>query len=704
MNEAENEELTPEEARNERVQGIVKTAMDAALDYMESEIAPDRLKAERYYNGKVDIGEEEGRSKVVATKVRDTIRKIKPSLMRVFAATDKPVEFIAPSRQKVGEVEDITRAVHAEFAALDGYFIMHDAFDDALKKKYGVVKVWWDESEHVSHHTFENLSLDEYALLLEDPEIEIQEVEPKYAYAEPLYDVTCERTQQDGRLCIENIPPEEFFFDEDAKSETSNYIIGHKREMTVADAMDMLPHIDMDVLVGLSGVAYRDGYDDEEKQERTGYGQDDEEGRIDPAMQVIGIAEAYMRIDMEEDGNARLHRIVMGGTSCKILDVTEWDEPPFAVFTVDRVPHTLIGQSIAELLFNNQDASTAILRGVLDNVALVNNPQIDVIEEDVEDMDEVLNNEIGAIRRLKRAGAITYNAPTFVAGDTLSAMQYMDMDTEMKSGVSRAGTSLDPNALLTPATATAVQSADDANNDQTEQMARNLAQGQKRVFKLMLRELVQNASPEYMGRLKGNDYRPIDPRSWDMEMEVAINVGLGTGRDEQKQAALMYAAQRQDQIWSQFGPNNGVVGIAQMRNTIDDLLALYGVRNSDRYFRPLSPEEEAMLQQMAGQMFEQARAQGGAVDPTQGIVMGEQVKAQSRERVELMKLMQQQGFHAQDNDLERDKMLQDLAVQVAKILGQYGTTVDVERIRAAQQANNQMPMGGGQYYMPGGGF
>lgn len=703
MNEAETEQLTPEEERDARVQGIVKSAMDAALDYMDSEVAPDRLKAERYYNGKVDIGEEEGRSTVVATKVRDTIRKIKPSLMRVFVATDKPVEFVAPSRDKVADVEDITQAVHAEFTALDGYYVLHDAFDDALKKKYGVAKVWWDESEDVTHYTLENLSLDEYALLLEDPEIEILEVEPKQGYMEPLYDVACERTKRDGRLCIENIPPEEFFFDEDAKSETSNYIIGHKRDMTVSDAMAMLPHIPMEELLDLAG-DYRSGYDDEEKQERTGYGQDDEENRQDPAMRVISIAEAYMRIDMEEDGDARLHRIIMGGSACRVLDVTEWDEPPFAVFTVDRVPHTILGQSVAELLFNNQDAGTAILRGVLDNVALVNNPQLDVIEEDVEDMEEVLNNEIGAIRRLKRAGAIQYNAPQFVAGQTLTAMQYMDMDTEMKSGVSRAGTSLDPDALLTPATATAVQSANDANNDQIEQMARNLAQGMKRMFKLMLRELVQNASPEYMERLKGNDYQSIDPRSWDMEMDVAINVGLGTGRDEQKQAALMYAAQRQDQIWSQFGPQNGVVGIGQIRNTIDDLLALHGVRNSDRYFRPLSPEQEAMLEQMAGQAFQQARAQNGPVDPTQGIVMGEQVKAQSRERIEIMKLMQEQGFQAQDADIERDKMIQDLAVQVAKILGQYGTTVDVERIRAMQQANNQMPMGGGQYYMPGGGY
>ena len=49
---------------------------------------------------KVDIGYEDGRSKVVATKVRDVVRAIKPSLMRVFLSTARPVEFM-PHGQKM---------------------------------------------------------------------------------------------------------------------------------------------------------------------------------------------------------------------------------------------------------------------------------------------------------------------------------------------------------------------------------------------------------------------------------------------------------------------------------------------------------------------------------------------------------------------------------------------------------------------------
>ena len=86
--------MKPERMDESQIEGIVQNAVQDAVDFIESEIADDRIKAQRYFDGEVDIGEEEGRSKVVATKVRDTVRNIKPSLMRVFLNTDKPVEYV----------------------------------------------------------------------------------------------------------------------------------------------------------------------------------------------------------------------------------------------------------------------------------------------------------------------------------------------------------------------------------------------------------------------------------------------------------------------------------------------------------------------------------------------------------------------------------------------------------------------------------
>ena len=90
-----------EPMNDDAIESVARDAVDRAIDFIESEIAEDRIKAQRYYDGEVDIGEEEGRSKVVATKVRDTIRQIKPSLMRIFLSNENFVEYIPRNPQDV---------------------------------------------------------------------------------------------------------------------------------------------------------------------------------------------------------------------------------------------------------------------------------------------------------------------------------------------------------------------------------------------------------------------------------------------------------------------------------------------------------------------------------------------------------------------------------------------------------------------------
>ena len=72
------------------------------------------------------------------------------------------------------------------------------------------------------------------------------------------------------------------------------------------------------------------------------------------------------------------------------------DEVPFAVFECDPEPHAFFGRSLVDLVMDDQDAATAMLRGVLDNVALTNNPGLEIVDGQVS-VDDLLNNEIGRI-------------------------------------------------------------------------------------------------------------------------------------------------------------------------------------------------------------------------------------------------------------------------------------------------------------------
>src|SRR5210317_2644279 len=98
-------------------------------------------------------------------------------------------------------------------------------------------------------------------------------------------------------------------------------------------------------------------------------------------------------------------------------------------------------------------------------------------------------------------------------------------------------------------------------------------------------------------RMNGQ-FVPVDPRVWNASMDVQVNVGLGTGREMEKAAALQGILAVQQQVYQQYGPMNGLVSLTNIRNTLADVLAASGVRNADRYFAPITPEIEAQMLQM----------------------------------------------------------------------------------------------------------
>jgi hypothetical protein len=63
--------MQPKKMTDDEIESTVAKAIQDAVDFVESEISEDRVKAQRYFDGETDLGYEDGRSSVVATKVRD---------------------------------------------------------------------------------------------------------------------------------------------------------------------------------------------------------------------------------------------------------------------------------------------------------------------------------------------------------------------------------------------------------------------------------------------------------------------------------------------------------------------------------------------------------------------------------------------------------------------------------------------------------
>ena len=677
-------ELKPKSRRE--VEGIVQDAIASAVDFVESEISQDRIKAQRYYDGEVDLGYEDGRSKVVATKVRDTVRAVKPSLMRIFLSTAKPVEFVPHGAEDVAMAEQATEFMHHEFTRLNGYRVINDAFQDALVKKQGIVKAYWMTYPEAEIYTFTDLNDDELAYLTDDDEVSILEQTTEMSISmdemgmeieTPSHSIKISRQQEKGELCIESVPPEEFFVNRDARNLKDAYLVAHRTEMRAGDLIAM--GYDPEVVLDLNSFDNGSEMTEAEVHERRGYDLDtSDEDEQDPAMKNVTVTEAYMRIDADGTGIPVLHKITCGGTSYEMLDFEPCDELPFAKFEIDPEPHTFYGRSLAEIVMDDQDAATSILRSILDNVAMTNNPRLAVIEG-AANIDDVLNNEIGAIVRMRQAGAVQDLSVPFTAGQTLGALTYLDGLVETKTGVSRASMGLDPDAMQST-TKAAVQATVQAAAGQVEVMVRNLADGMRDLFGIMLRLSNKNVDEEQMMRMNGT-FVPVDPRVWDSSMDVSINVGLGTGREEEKAMALSQALQMQTMVYQTYGPMNGLVSMTNIRNTLADQLAVSGIRNADRYFAPITEEIEAqMLQQQQAAQAQQGEGQ----DPNAAFLQAEQMKAQVKMQSDAAKMQLDAQKAAADNDLKRDQMAQDLLVDAAKVYGEYGTSVDVARIQAEQ--------------------
>ena len=677
-------ELEPKS--REEIKSIVQDAIQNAVDFVESEISEDRIKAQRYMDGEVDIGYEDGRSKVVSTKVRDVVRAVKPSIMRVFLSTTKPVEFVPKGPEDVAMAEQATDFIHHEFQRLNGYRVLSDAIHDALVKKQGIIKSYYKRYPTAKIYTFTDLSEDELTLLTSDPDVQILEQEMEMRMEmdamgmdieAPVFSVKISRTQMKGELCLESVPPEELFVNRDARTMDDAYIIAHRTDMRAGDLIQM--GFDPEIVLNLDGLESGSEITEVEVFARQGYDEDfADESEQDPAMKNVTVTEAYMRMDVDGSGVPVLHKFLCGGTKYELLDFEPVDDIPLVKLEIDPEPHSFYGSSLAELIIEDQDASTAILRGILDNVALTNSPRLGFLEGSV-NVDDLMNAEIGGLVRMRQPGAIQDLAVPFTAGQTLSALTYMDKMVEQKTGVTQ-NIALNPDALQST-TKAAVTASVEAAAGQVEVMVRNLADGVRDLFRLMLKLSHKNMDEERMMRMNGQ-FVPVDPRVWDVGMDININVGLGTGREDERVAALQQALQLQTQVYQQYGPMNGLVSLTNIRNTLTDMMAAAGVRNSDRYFAPINQEIEAQMLQMQ-QMQQQQLAQQQQ-DPNAAYLQAEQMKAQAKVSTDMAKLQLDAQKAMAEDDRERDRMAQDLLVDAAKIAGQYGTQVDIARVKAEQ--------------------
>ena len=682
-------EEAAEQTKILNLESVLRSEMDDAKDFI-SQVGEERAESTEYYLGNEPEETSTLQSRFVSTDVRDTILFMLPSIMRTFFGTKKIVEFVPYGPEDIPVAEQQTNYINYVVQEKNpGFKILYDVFKDALVRKAGYVKAFWDDSISSSTHEYSNIDPAQYQALIMDENVEIvsESVEMStMTMIDPMtneeitqespasYDLTIRRIKQKNQVCLEAIPPEEVLIARHARSLEESSYVAHRMVKTVSDLVAM-------------------GYDREEISQHAGYGSSavDVEAfeeqiarnpfddivypdRADTGSKDVLYIEHYLFYDLDEDGIDERVRVCTVGEGLHIMDMQPFDELPIISFCPDPEPHTAIGSCPADYLKPIQAAKSQIMRDTLDSLGHAIFPRMGIVEGQV-NIDDVLNTDIGQPIRMRAPGMVQPFTIPFAGKEAFPILSYLDESKENRTGVSKASAGLNAEALQS-STSAAVTATMSGAQGRIELICRHFAEGgMKDLFRLVNNLIIKHQDSEDVFRLD-NEFIPVDPRYWDADKDMVVNVGLSKTNDEEKMTMLSQLAGKQEQILQTLGPNNPLVTLQQYANTLTRTIEMAGFKDASNFVTPQVPPMPPQQPQgpSAEEMLAQAEMQKAQVSAQKSIIDAE---------TDRMKIIM-------DDDRTRDIEEAQIRLKSAELQAKYGTQVNIAEINAIMERDREM--------------
>jgi hypothetical protein len=622
---------------------VVRAMIDDAKSFDEGVLGPDR----------------EGKSKAVSTDFRDTVMAILPSLIRIFTSSENTVNCKPNSKGQEEMARQCTDYLNYVFWEDNpGFLILHDIIKDALRCKTGVVRWWTDNDEEVSEQEFSNVTPEQVQMLVsENPTMQVIGHEPDPTNPGILKSLRIRFTKSKPILKIMSVPLDEFRVSRKAKDVDCAPLIGHDQIVNVSELVKM-------------------GYPLELLQQYLGATADS--ATADRLFRNSGVDEGdttdvwdirygcyFIRIDKDGDGIAELREIKTIGDSHIIISDEVVEYANFAVWCPDPEPHTLVGDTPADLVKDIQVIKTNMLRGSLDSLAQSIWPRT-VFNQTITNADDVLNDEIGAPIRTTgdpQSAVMSINH-NFVGQPVFAMFEVMEGLRQSRTGISDASKGVDPRALQST-NVTGIDAIVQGAQERIELCARILAEtGMKQLYKGMLREIVKHPNQERTIQLRG-EWVDVNPSTFDPTMRVSVNPTLGKGSDMTRLTVLQDVKQTQTAIMTQFGVENPLCGIQEFRNTLTDILAIANVKNVTRYYRDV---DAATVKKIAETPKE----------PDAATLLAQ--SAMEKNRVQMATEISKSNFQDRklriDDDFRRDDMMVKGILDAMKLEAQFAVDIN----------------------------
>jgi len=553
--EAEIEMQLDEESSMIDLVGVIKSEMDDAKDFIH-QVGEERAESTEYYLGNEPEATSTLQSEFISTDVRDTVLFMLPSIMRTFFGTKKVVEFVPNGPEDIPLAEQQTDYINYIVQQKNqGFNVLYSAFKDALVRKTGFVKGFWDDSITASTHEYTGLDPQSYQALVLDPNVEIVEEsvtmetittldpvsgEEVVQEIPAMYDITIRRVKAKNQVCLEAIPPEEVLISRHARDIKSASYVAHRMIKSVSELVAMgYDQDEIEEYASYAGTALDpESYD--EQQARNPFDNMVYPDRNDSGGKDVLYIEHYLFYDFDGDGIDERIRVCTVGDGLHVLNVEQWDDLPIVMFCPDPEPHTAIGSCPADYLKPIQAAKSQIMRDTLDSLGHSIFPRMAVVEGQV-NIDDVLNTDIGQPIRVRAPGMVQPFSVPFVGKEAFPVLGYLDESKENRTGVSKASAGLNADALQS-STKAAVAATMSGAQGRIELICRHFAEGgMKDLFTLINNLVIKHQNAQDVFRLNGK-FVPVDPRYWNTDKDLVVNVAISKSSDEEKFAILGSAA------------------------------------------------------------------------------------------------------------------------------------------------------------------
>jgi hypothetical protein len=622
----------------------IKARVQQALQDAEnhsSKVKTDRRKALDYYSGE-PVGDfarkHDWESSVVSTDVADTIEWMMPSLINIFVSGSKAVEFTPQNPEDEQASKQSTEYInYLFFKKNEGFKVLNTLFKDALLQKTGVVKVFWDTEKVQKVERYSGLTQEQLIALDNDENVEITEASSDMSGN---FDVVAHRSLSKGGVVVQNVPPNDFYVSSRAHDTESADFLCHKVSRTLSE---------------LRASGYKNV--DKITSEQTTYSeansnstifQNDYEvdfndrSNIDKTLQRVTLAECYMQIDVNGDGIAEWRKIVLAGN--QILENVEIDAHPFVAVSPIPLPHTFYGLSVADLAMSPQKSKTAILRAMLDGLYRTIRPRYAVLNGKVDYNELVSPSPWVTVQDQTAITPLQLGQPDIANG--MAMLEFLETSKENRTGWTRYSQGTSSDSLNQTATGVNIITA--RGDMRIQMIARVFAEyAVKPMFLKMLKLVCQYQDTKTMFRLN-NKFIEVDPREWDTQFDVSINVGLGSGNKDQIAGHIMQLLNIQKEALQ--------IGVATPENIYKAALKLaenLGLSSSEDYFTDPS------MQQMQGKEDKLAQIEQEKLSIEKEKLELERQKAMAKIQLEREKMQA-------EIELEREKMIAEIELEREK--------------------------------------